>query len=231
MILTRKYYQYLLSPQSLFAGIAMLVFLFTTLNCFAADDGNIPSETIIGRLNTDNGFSWRYAYDIEMRDDQVRVKVSIHLIPVKGVTKLELDRAKVIWEEGIERIWSKRFAIRTATETNHPIVVDVCFSNLRAHHDVVVRPGAGRTDELNWNILDSATLVAHEFGHMIGCYDEYRGGAVSPFTRRIDVTSIMTSNPTTGRTDPRHYAEFVRWFELKNGMKPKNVKKVSCVAM
>lgn len=183
----------------------------------AAGEITVPRETVSGRLETAGGFGWRYGYDVEVRDGRVWVQVVINLIGVEGVSKVALERAKPVWEEGIERIWSDRFAIRAADGLCYPILVDVRFRGHRPHHDVVVRPGTGRTDELNWNITDSPTLVAHEFGHMLGCYDEYYGGALSPQTKQVDGTSIMTSNPTTGRTDPRHYDRFVAWFAGKTG--------------
>ena len=86
------------------------------------------------------------------------------------------------------------------------------------HHDVIVRPGTGRSDELNWNVMDSPEIAAHEFGHMIGVFDEYKRGAVASEMTILDNTSIMTSNPSDGATYGRHYEQFRAWFADKTGL-------------
>ena len=80
------------------------------------------------------------------------------------------------------------------------------------HHEVIVKPGGGRSDELNWNIMDSEQIVAHEFGHMLGAFDEYKGGATDPKRQSVDASSIMTSNPETGKVYPRHFEVVREWF-------------------
>jgi hypothetical protein len=177
----------------------------------------IPPETITGRLSARNGFSWRYSYDISFSENAVLVNVAINLIPADGVTKLDIDRVKPLWEEGIEEIWNNKFSLETKAGQRFPIIVDVMFHGHRFHHDVIVHPGGGRSDELNWNIMDTPAIAAHEFGHMIGLFDEYRGGALAPKTGIIDKTSIMTSKPTgEGMTFERHYTRFRQWFAEKS---------------
>jgi hypothetical protein len=183
--------------------------------CFPAEIGAIAAETVTGRLATENGYSWRSSYDITFQENSLVVYVAIHVIHTTGVTKLELDGAKRKWEKAIEGTWSHQFAIRTSSGQQYPIIVDAAFKGPRFHHDVIVRPGGGKSDELNWNILDSSAVVAHEFGHMVGAFDEYKGGALDPRSRMIDATSIMTSNPTAGVTYARHYQEFLAWFTGK----------------
>jgi serralysin len=180
--------------------------------CIPADPGPVSPQTITGRLSGQNGFAWRYGYDIEFRDGKVFVKVAINLIAAGGVTKLELDRVKPVWGKGIESIWSEKFSIGTPAGQQYPIVIDVTFNGSRFHHEVIVRPGGGRSDQLNWNILDRPATVAHEFGHMVGVYDEYRRGATAPQSAIIDRTIIMTSNPTAGMAYARHYKGFLTWF-------------------
>lgn len=201
------------------AGLIMgiLVVICMPRFCFPADINAIVAETLTGRLSAKNGFSWRYSYDIAFRESKVFVHVAIHLIPAGGVTKLELDRAKTTWEQGIEETWSNEFSIGTMSGQKYPIIVDVTFNGSWFHHDVIVRPGGGRSEVIHWNILDSPAIVAHEFGHMIGVYDEYKRGAIDPQLKTIDATSIMTSNPTAGVTYARHYKQFLAWFSEKTG--------------
>ena len=176
-------------------------------------------ETITGRKRTNNGFAWKYGYDVAIRNGDVIVRVAINLVAAVGVTRGELNRVKPLWEEGIERIWSRRFSLEGASGQRYPIVMDVSFRGPEFHHDVIVRPGAGRSDELNWNVLDSPELVAHEFGHMIGMFDEYHKGALAPRQAVIDPASIMASTPGEGAVPrARHYEPFRRWFMSKTKM-------------
>jgi hypothetical protein len=173
----------------------------------------ITSETIRGRQTAVNRFAWSYGYDVGLEHSALIVKVGINLIPAQGIGRLDLDRVKTAWEEGIERIWSERFALATGEGRRYPILVDVSFQGPRFHHDVIIRPGSGRTDEFNWNILDSPELVSHEFGHMMGIYDEYEKGALPLHDAVIDAGSIMTSNPGRAAVPrARHYEPFRQWF-------------------
>lgn len=201
--------------------IALLVALLVSQGVAEAqaDICPIPAETVTGRVTAQNGFAWNYGYDIDLKDGMLLVNVAINLIPAGGVTRPELDRVKPAWEAGIERIWSEQFALETPSGQRYPIIVDVTFKGPRFHHEVVVRPGGGRSDELNWNLLDSPELAAHEFGHMLGVFDEYRRGAIAPQSGIIDTTSIMTSNPTAGMTYARHYKEFLAWFVNKSKLR------------
>lgn len=199
-----------------------LLGIFIVINnaqiCSSAEDpGFIPPETIAGRITANNGFVWNYGYDIELEDSALLVHVAINLIPAGGATKPEIDRIKSAWEAGIERIWSRRFSLVTPSGKQYPIVVDVTFKGSRFHHEVIVRPGGGHSNELNWNIPDSPEIAAHEFGHMIGAFDEYRRGAIAPRGAIIDNTSIMTSKSTGGTSYARHYEGFRTWFIKKTG--------------
>ncbi len=185
---------------------------------FSNDSYVIARETIAGRQEAANGFSWRYGYDVALHD-ALMIKVGVNLIPTQGVAAIELDRAKPAWEQGIERLWSNRFALETRSGRRYPILIDITFLGPVFHHDVIVRPGSGRTDALNWNLKDSPELVAHEFGHMIGLFDEYERGALAPENAIIDSDSIMSSNPGPSAVPrARHYEPFRKWFIGKTMM-------------
>ena len=180
---------------------------------------SIPVERVANRMEALNGFSWHYGYDIRLKDNELLVSVGINLIPARGVTRPEIESVEPFWEEGIEQIWSEQFALETISGQRYPVLVDVSFKGPGFHHDVIVRPGSGGTDELNWNVLDSPERVAHEFGHMIGLFDEYERGALALQNAVIDSGSIMTSNPGEGAmARERHFEPFRRWFVGKTMM-------------
>lgn len=181
-------------------------------SCPAADP--VLRETVGGRLEAP-GYSWRRGFDLEARDGVVTIRVGIHLVPA-GVTPAELARVKGRWEEGVEAAWSDRFDVVGPDGRRLRIRLDADLRGPRFHHEVVVRPGAGRSDELNWNLLDAPALAAHEVGHMLGLPDEYPGGALGP-DRRVDQTSIMARDPTGGVVYPRHFRWLARWFEERTG--------------
>lgn len=185
-----------------------------------AEVGHIPREAVTGRVTAQNGFAWNYGCDMEFKDGVLLVGVAINLIPAGGVTHPELDRVKPAWEKGIEEVWRNKFSIATPAGERYPIMIDVSFKGPRYHHEVVVRPGTGCSDELNWNLLDSPQLVAHEFGHMLGVFDEYKGGGTAPHGAAIDTTSIMTRNPAGhATTHARHYKRFRAWFVDKTRLR------------
>ncbi len=186
--------------------------------CFSGDIGHILPETVAGRLVAKNGFKWNYGYDIELKNEELIVSVAINLIPARGVTRIELDRVKPLWETGIEETWSGKYAITTLTGKRYPIIIKVVLGGRRFHHDVIVRPGEGGSNELNWYLNDGPGLAAHEFGHMLGVYDEYKGGAIPEQGAVFDGTSVMTNNQTNGVAKSRHYRMIQDWFVDNTGM-------------
>lgn len=178
----------------------------------------IPFETVSGHINAKNGFAWKYRYRVGLSQESVIVKVAIHLVPAEGVSRVRLNRVKACWEETIEKVWSKKFGIKTRGKI-YPIVIDVSFKGYQCDHDVVVRQGKSGTDQLNWGIMDSPELIAHEFGHMLGEYDEYPSGGLNPGSPIIDKTSIMWRYPgKKSKTYQRHYKQFFQWFIEKTGV-------------
>ncbi|MDF1554169.1 MAG: hypothetical protein P1P84_13950 [Deferrisomatales bacterium] len=176
------------------------------------------AETVSGRLAAANGVAWTYAYDAELRDDRVWVRLGIQLIPAKDVTVPELARVKPGWEAAIEAAWSGRFALESPAGQLYPIWVDVDLRGPTFHHTVVVRPGRGRTDQLDWHLLDGPELVAHEAGHALGAFDEYPGGSLATADGVIDPASLMTSDPGPGCTPrARHYEKVRAWAEGSAG--------------
>ncbi|NOQ15152.1 MAG: hypothetical protein GQ583_11840 [Methyloprofundus sp.] len=172
-------------------------------------------ETIKHKIVGLNGFSWYYGFDIELKKQVILLNVAINLIPAPGVSRVELSQTKSIWKKAIENTWSNQYAIKTNTGAIYPILITVSFRALSFHHSVIVRPGKGSSDELNWNVRDSQQTVAHEFGHMLGAFDEYLHGANDPANPIIDSSSIMSSLPKSGKIYARHFHKIQAWFLTK----------------
>ena len=88
-------------------------------------------ETITGRRQASNGFTWNYRYDVVLKQSALIVKVGINTIPAQGLTRFDLDRVIPAWEKGIERIWSHRFALETSEGRRYPIML-MCRSKVPA---------------------------------------------------------------------------------------------------
>jgi len=196
------------------ALISILICLFS---CWGMQEarGDI-SDTIAG-MRSSGSYSWKYGYHLQLSRQQVLIRVGIHLIPAPGVNRMQLSRMEPAWKKGIEQVWSDRFALVSGKE-RYPIRIEAKFSGLSLQHDVIVLPGGGRrSNELTWHVMDTPQTAAHEFGHMLGLYDEYKGGACNPLDTINDPGSIMTSAPIDGKSRQRHYEQFRQWFIEKTG--------------
>ncbi len=206
-------------------GILVLIFGFDFLKLTPDSKKRLSSseylrvelkkETLTGRKQSSDKYSWPYGYDIALKNQTIRIIVAINFIPATGINIPYLNQVKQTWEAGIESTWSDRFAVTLPSGIQFPIIIDAIFRGPKFHHDIIVRPGKDGSDTLNWNITDTPVVAAHEFGHILGVYDEYTGGAVSPETNRIDTTSIMTSNPQKGLVYARHYSDILEWFKTR----------------
>ena len=64
-----------------------------------------------------------------------------------------------------------------------------------------------------WDTADTGQVAAHEYGHMVGNYDEYSGGATDPSNPIIDSSSLMGSTSPAAVPYARHYEPVLDWLE------------------
>jgi len=178
----------------------------------------LPQQVVRDVQTGSNGHRWPYGFRMELTDDSLlRLTVTVHLVGARGVTPVMLRRAQGEWQAAVRQIWNRQCTLIDGGGRGFPIDVTLRFQATDADHEIIVWPGAGGSDALHWHILDSAKTVAHEFGHLLGAYDEYPRGALDPETLRVDADSVMHNHAVAGRIMPRHFAEVQRWFARFTG--------------
>ena len=99
--------------------------------------------------------------------------------------------------------------------------MDWVETSAEADFNVTVVDGKGRANMTRWYTDrphgDYEEVAAHEFGHMMGMYDEYTGGAIDPDSGLIR-DNIMgyyyrNNNPFADQYDP-----FCSWLEGNTGV-------------
>jgi len=163
-------------------------------------DGQLISE----RMVAGNGKNWNAGFTLSADDEQVLVTLDIKLIQQGGITAPALDKRKQIWLQGIDEVWNNKFYLQLPDRRLIPVVLAVNFKSVNAHHEVVVRKGSSIPNQHNWYMNTSANAVAHEIGHMLGAYDEYRNGATSPLPVVINDVSLMAKLAGNGVPRIRH---------------------------
>ena len=163
-------------------------------------DEQLISERMVAR----NDKNWNASFTLSADDEKVLATLDIKLIQHGGITAPALDKRKLTWLQGIDDIWNDRFFLQLPDGRVIPVVLAVNFKSVNAHHEVVVRKGSSNPNQHNWYVNTSANVVAHEIGHMLGAYDEYRNGATSPLPVAIKGVSLMGKLAGDGVPRTRH---------------------------
>lgn len=196
--------------------IVLLALAAPPVSLYAWPIGPFPAERIDQQVPANNGYVVDKDYFIEYTDNKLRIHSEIQFTLTEGVSEEELVTLKSVWEMGIENLWNSKYEILKDNEYVIPILIDVTFDGPTFNHTVTVKPGAGRANEHEWYVSDSGLVAAHEFGHMLGLFDEYVGGATDPAGEIIDATSIMGSVEEGARPYARHYEGFRAWLASKD---------------
>jgi len=196
--------------------VAVMVLLLAAMGASRAEvTGDVGGTVDVGR------FHWHYAYHLVWDGEAVTVRCTIHLVPVGGATRAEVDRAAEAWRRYIDRFWGSFYRLRLSDGPAVAIRFDVRFAAVAEDNEVTVWPKERPEQSVSWSVRSPPLYIAHEFGHLLGLYDEYPGGAVDPATSLIDATSIMGAYPgPNARPYPRHYEAIRRWAEDHIGAGP-----------
>lgn len=164
------------------------------------------NETVHGA----GGRRWRAAYDVALDGHRAAVAVRIRLVAGAGVTAADVERWRVDWKPAIEAAWSGSVALVDGAGRALPLAVSVVFAGHDAHHVVVLKRRIARIDAMAWPLFPRPGMIAHEFGHLIGAFDEYPGGATDPDAPVIDPEGIMAAGSGGSPPRPRHFHHILR---------------------
>lgn len=186
----------------------------------------IGSEDITGH-RTSGAFGWDFSYTRSFDGTKFTKHVEIDFL-FDGDLGFD-DAAKVAWKTGIEANieakWNNKFSILDRANGNlFPLTVDVTTGgpfNQTVNVHKAPATGFGPTDMLNWYTNDLAATnsrVAHEFGHMLGLFDEYNGGAVDPANPILSNDGIMGlgANLANPVMYPRYYQQYLDYMNNLN---------------
>ncbi len=155
-----------------------------------------------------DSFFWFYRYNMDFNGTTALAQVQIEFAFDSSVQKSDTEKAswKADMESAIEGKWNNQhsFEYDGVTITS---AVDVAYDR-PFNQTVRVMPGTGPTTMTTWYWDQIDMASAHEFGHMIGLYDEYWGGALSP-DHFLDYSALMGSTSGTPAMPDRYYQPFV----------------------
>lgn len=130
-------------------------------------------------------FSWTSKFRVEAKRSPCEVKVVMKLKVSGTIT----DTQKSGWKSACEGKWSGKFklvcpdpACAQACPGGYPIKVEIQWVDSGEHYTITAnqpaateggRSGLGGTTSMTgWGVNDTVD-VTHEFGHMLGCPEEY----------------------------------------------------------
>jgi hypothetical protein len=180
-------------------------------------------------------WNWEVCYELEINDGIFTVtrKVDFELLEGASPTPTVLSQ----WKSEIQRVWNGKFKAhrkdcKRGDDCNCSFEDGCCVFPI--HIRCEFGPGHGKKVKLykgaNERVRSSPrwwkshtwweecvnvprTVRAHEFGHLIGMYDEYPAGAVHPARAFAEVPdSVMNKG---GRIHERHVQDFFDWFKGK----------------
>lgn len=166
-------------------------------------------------------FSWDYSYTRSFDGKKLEKDIQIDFSFDAGLNYTAAQKAAYIKaaKDGVSSVWDNKFAVKDGnTGQVIPIFVAVTTDG-PFNQKVQVHAGPGRSDMLNWYTGDSASVNAHEVGHMMGLFDEYIGGAVDKYPNPtlsndgLMGLGALNANPVMY---PRYYQQYYDYIKQLN---------------
>jgi hypothetical protein len=152
----------------------------------------------------DHPYTWNAKYE----QTWTHIRVRIELKPKNDAAENAIDGGlRTVWKNGIESAWNGRFSARAGGELACRFSFEAVFTDDDPHHKVHVDDESIPTNLSDWDIFDPGSTAAHEFGHMIGKFDEYVDEEV-PGREHVLTGTIMEDN--SSNFTPRMFTRFAR---------------------
>ena len=139
-------------------------------------------------MTADGGFAWTVNYDLGFLSS-----VFLATIRIKLIGDTASASVRTTWETGIETIWNNKVFFSDGTQL-YTVQINADFVSSGQNQTVTVHDASGRDTMTHWHTIPQGGVVAaHEFGHMLGNYDEYAGGGThNGFTTTGTLMSDLT---------------------------------------
>lgn len=161
------------------------------------------------RLLISGRFGNPVRYDIAFTDQNLTIDVDVRLY---GDYTTPAQRN--VYTRGVNEYWSNAFDIYDG-EYRYDTVFNLNLVEENPFFDVEITGDITRQYNVQtWHYGASGRNPAHEFGHMIGLYDEYPDGAVNPYTGLIILDSLMGNGE---KVYEHHFTRFIDWLGDKSG--------------
>jgi hypothetical protein len=165
----------------------------------------IEKKSVEAARTAANNHAWVSKFSYQLGVDALTISLRVATSTIEQVRPLRIKEAKKRWLHKIDEKWNNRFGLVLSNETIYPIRFEVKFSPIKSDHHVVIHQGKS-ANQHNWSIDMPSEAAAHEIGHMLGAFDEYKKGALSLQKPLVDGNSIMGRHIDSGYPYPRHLA-------------------------
>lgn len=214
-------------PQQRSTACAVSLATLALLLCSAGSHAalQVGTENISGqRTAGDMGqYGWNYSYQRSFNGTAFEkdVQIQFNFDPALNYTQAQKNAFVQGAQAEIASVWDNKWQIYDAT-TNQYFAINFQITTagwpkggggVTFDQTVEVQQNTGRDDLTHWSVANSPTtntVYAHEFGHMLGLYDEYTGGATANPAVICD-TCLMGNGALGLKPDmpKRYYQQFL----------------------